>query len=65
MGGRVAQLDRALASGARGRGFESRSAHQVITRDGEIFSVPFFFLNVSCSPHYSAQVGQPPPDREG
>ena len=27
MGGRVAQLDRALASGARGRGFESRSAH--------------------------------------
>ena len=25
--GRVAQLDRALASGAKGRGFESRSAH--------------------------------------
>ena len=25
--GRVAQLDRAIASGAIGRGFESRSAH--------------------------------------
>ncbi len=26
--GRVAQLDRALASGAKGRGFESRLVHQ-------------------------------------
>ncbi len=32
--GRVAQMDRALASGAKGRGFESRSAHHEKT--GEI-----------------------------
>ena len=28
LSGRVAQLDRALASEAKGRGFESRLAHQ-------------------------------------
>ena len=28
--GRVAQLDRVLASEAKGRGFESRLAHQIL-----------------------------------
>ncbi len=28
--GRLAQLDRALASGAKGRGFDSRIAHHLI-----------------------------------
>ena len=42
MGGRVAQLDRALASGAKGREFESRSAHQLIARDSAILRDPFF-----------------------
>lgn len=41
--GRVAQLDRALASGAKGRGFESRSAHHFF-RGVSPGNPPFFFF---------------------
>ncbi len=35
--GRLAQLDRALASGAKGRAFESRIAHHLIARASAVF----------------------------
>ena len=44
--GRVAQLDRALASGAKGREFESRSAHQVISRDSAVLLDPFLLPKI-------------------
>ena len=46
--GRVAQLDRALASGAKGRGFESRSAHQVIARDSRLLNFLLALVKQLC-----------------
>ena len=45
----VAQLDRVLASGAKGRGFESRLAYQkqvpLSNGQGSLFFMPYYFLH--------------------
>jgi hypothetical protein len=42
--GRLAQLDRALVSGTRGRGFKSRIAYQIYSMGWEVFPSPLFFI---------------------
>lgn len=45
--GRVAQLDRVLASEAKGRGFDPRSAHHKILRNQPSKSWFLFFMGIS------------------
>jgi hypothetical protein len=48
--GRLAQLDRALVSGTRGRGFESRIAHHMKYKGLADFQDPFFWSEMHSPP---------------
>ena len=60
--GRLAQLDRALVSGTRGRGFESRIAHHRNNQGFSDFQDPFIFtknFTPNTIPNNSDQYGAP------
>jgi hypothetical protein len=48
--GRLAQVDRALVSGTKGRAFESRIAHHELKRAFGFSESPFFVCSLVTSP---------------